>query len=158
MMEQPEKLFMTSAPSDFNLSEQQVAQRTGLALDEVRASRAADRCQPGPRGRWLWSEKGVLALEAAISEKTGALPEPQPATAVETLVVARVRTERVLHVVRPGEAYNPSAPLHVWLPRPRGRMFKPGMTVAIGGFINSSHPMLAVRGLIRRGLKRPGVE
>jgi glutaconate CoA-transferase subunit A len=29
----------------------------------------------------------------------------------------------------------------------------PGMTVAIGGFINSSHPMLVVRGLIRRGLK-----
>ncbi|MEP7246870.1 MAG: CoA-transferase [Gammaproteobacteria bacterium] len=30
---------------------------------------------------------------------------------------------------------------------------RPGMTVAIGGFINSSHPMLVVRGLIRRGLK-----
>ncbi|MCC6531645.1 MAG: CoA transferase subunit A [Burkholderiales bacterium] len=28
-----------------------------------------------------------------------------------------------------------------------------GMTVAIGGFINSSHPMLAVRGLIKRGVK-----
>lgn len=28
-----------------------------------------------------------------------------------------------------------------------------GMTVAIGGFINSSHPMLAVRELIRRGYK-----
>lgn len=28
-----------------------------------------------------------------------------------------------------------------------------GMTVAVGGFINSSHPMLAVRGLIRRGVK-----
>ncbi len=28
-----------------------------------------------------------------------------------------------------------------------------GMTVGIGGFINSSHPMLVVRGLIRRGLK-----
>lgn len=28
-----------------------------------------------------------------------------------------------------------------------------GMTVAVGGFINSSHPMLVVRGLIRRGLK-----
>jgi glutaconate CoA-transferase subunit A len=28
-----------------------------------------------------------------------------------------------------------------------------GMTVGIGGFINSSHPMLAVRGLIRRGVK-----
>ena len=28
-----------------------------------------------------------------------------------------------------------------------------GMTVAIGGFINSSHPMLAVRELIRRGFK-----
>ena len=28
-----------------------------------------------------------------------------------------------------------------------------GMTVAIGGFINSSHPMLAVRGIIKRGLK-----
>lgn len=27
-----------------------------------------------------------------------------------------------------------------------------GMTVAIGGFINSCHPMLAVRGIIRRGL------
>jgi glutaconate CoA-transferase, subunit A len=30
---------------------------------------------------------------------------------------------------------------------------RPGMTVAIGGFINSSHPMLVVRGLIRRGIK-----
>lgn len=28
-----------------------------------------------------------------------------------------------------------------------------GMTVAIGGFINSSHPMIVVRELIRRGLK-----
>ena len=28
-----------------------------------------------------------------------------------------------------------------------------GMTVGIGGFINSSHPMLAVRGLIRRGFR-----
>jgi len=28
-----------------------------------------------------------------------------------------------------------------------------GMTIAIGGFINSSHPMLVVRGLIKRGLK-----
>src|ERR1700730_3963939 len=28
-----------------------------------------------------------------------------------------------------------------------------GMTVSIGGFINSSHPMLIVRGLIRRGVK-----
>lgn len=30
---------------------------------------------------------------------------------------------------------------------------KDGMTIAIGGFINSSHPMLVVRGLIKRGLK-----
>lgn len=28
-----------------------------------------------------------------------------------------------------------------------------GMTIAIGGFINSSHPMLIVRGLIKRGVK-----
>jgi len=28
-----------------------------------------------------------------------------------------------------------------------------GMTIAIGGFINASHPMLVVRGLIKRGLK-----
>ena len=28
-----------------------------------------------------------------------------------------------------------------------------GMTIGIGGFINSSHPMLIVRGLIRRGIK-----
>ena len=28
-----------------------------------------------------------------------------------------------------------------------------GMTIAIGGFINSSHPMLVVRGIIKRGLK-----
>ena len=28
-----------------------------------------------------------------------------------------------------------------------------GMTLGIGGFINSSHPMLVVRGLIKRGLK-----
>jgi glutaconate CoA-transferase subunit A len=28
-----------------------------------------------------------------------------------------------------------------------------GMTISIGGFINSSHPMLIVRGLIRRGVK-----
>lgn len=28
-----------------------------------------------------------------------------------------------------------------------------GMTVGIGGFINSSHPMMVVRGLIKRGLK-----
>ena len=28
-----------------------------------------------------------------------------------------------------------------------------GMTVAIGGFINASHPMLVVRGLIKRGIK-----
>ena len=30
---------------------------------------------------------------------------------------------------------------------------KDGMAVAIGGFINSSHPMLVVRGIIKRGLK-----
>jgi len=30
---------------------------------------------------------------------------------------------------------------------------KDGMTIGIGGFINSSHPMLVVRGLIRRGVK-----
>lgn len=30
---------------------------------------------------------------------------------------------------------------------------KDGMTVAIGGFINSSHPMIVVRELIRRGLR-----
>ena len=30
---------------------------------------------------------------------------------------------------------------------------KDGMTVGIGGFINSSHPMLVVRGLIKRGLR-----
>ena len=29
-----------------------------------------------------------------------------------------------------------------------------GMTIAIGGFINSSHPMLIVRGLIKRGCKQ----
>lgn len=29
-----------------------------------------------------------------------------------------------------------------------------GMTIAIGGFINSSHPMLIVRGIIKRGLKQ----
>ena len=28
-----------------------------------------------------------------------------------------------------------------------------GMTIAIGGFINSSHPMLVVRGIIKRGVK-----
>src|SRR5688572_17273928 len=28
-----------------------------------------------------------------------------------------------------------------------------GMTIGIGGFINSSHPMLVVRGLIKRGVK-----
>lgn len=28
-----------------------------------------------------------------------------------------------------------------------------GMTIAIGGFINSSHPMLVVRGIIKRGIK-----
>src|SRR3972149_1562936 len=28
-----------------------------------------------------------------------------------------------------------------------------GMTLGIGGFINSSHPMLVVRGLIKRGIK-----
>ncbi|MBI4190829.1 MAG: CoA transferase subunit A [Betaproteobacteria bacterium] len=30
---------------------------------------------------------------------------------------------------------------------------KDGMTIGIGGFINSSHPMLVVRGLIKRGIK-----
>jgi len=30
---------------------------------------------------------------------------------------------------------------------------KDGMTLGIGGFINSSHPMLVVRGLIKRGIK-----
>ena len=30
---------------------------------------------------------------------------------------------------------------------------KDGMTIGIGGFINSSHPMLVVRGLIKRGAK-----
>src|SRR6185503_12077921 len=30
---------------------------------------------------------------------------------------------------------------------------KDGMTIGIGGFINSSHPMLVVRGLIKRGVK-----
>jgi glutaconate CoA-transferase subunit A len=30
---------------------------------------------------------------------------------------------------------------------------KDGMTIGIGGFINSSHPMLVVRGLIKRGMK-----
>ena len=30
---------------------------------------------------------------------------------------------------------------------------KDGMTIAIGGFINAAHPMLVVRGLIKRGLK-----
>lgn len=30
---------------------------------------------------------------------------------------------------------------------------KEGMTVAIGGFINAAHPMLVVRGLIRRGFR-----
>jgi len=30
---------------------------------------------------------------------------------------------------------------------------KDGMTIAIGGFINSSHPMLVVRGLIKRGFR-----
>ena len=30
---------------------------------------------------------------------------------------------------------------------------KDGMTIAIGGFIKSSHPMLVVRGLIKRGVK-----
>ena len=30
---------------------------------------------------------------------------------------------------------------------------KDGMTIGIGGFINSSHPMLVVRGLIKRGLR-----
>lgn len=49
---------------------------------------------------------------------------------VETLTVARVRTDRVLHVTRPGQTYNPNAPLHVWLPRPLGRLFRPGMAVA----------------------------
>ena len=28
-----------------------------------------------------------------------------------------------------------------------------GMTIAVGGFINSSHPMLAVRGIIKKGLR-----
>ncbi len=129
-MEQPEKYFMTSDPSPFTISEQAVAQRTGLALDEVRDHRTEGWCIPGPRGRWLWSESGVVALELGLSEKNGALPEPQPISDVETFTVARVRTERVLHVVRPGDTYNPAAPLHVWLPRPRGRMFLPGMSVA----------------------------
>ena len=31
---------------------------------------------------------------------------------------------------------------------------KDGMTIGIGGFINSSHPMLVVRGLIKRGAKK----
>lgn len=30
---------------------------------------------------------------------------------------------------------------------------EPGMTVAIGGFINSGHPMVWVRGIIRRGIR-----
>lgn len=31
-------------------------------------------------------------------------------------------------------------------------LVRPGMTIALGGFINSGHPMLIVRGLIRRGV------
>jgi hypothetical protein len=85
-------------------------------------------------GRICWSQAGVDHLAACLSRKNppseaSAAPPAIPVPAVDPFVVVRARTPRVLHVIRPGELYDPLLPLNLWLPRPCADLFRPGMKV-----------------------------
>lgn len=125
---------MTSA--EFHISEFSLASKLGLPLSYVRASRGERGVfwEKTANGRIVWSQAGVDALSAGLAKKTApaatpGLPPAIPVSDAETFTVVRIRTPRVLHVVREGALYDPLRPLNVWLPKPVGHLFRPGMKV-----------------------------
>ena len=120
---------MTSAT--FDLPESVVADRTGMALDEVKSQRTELRCRKNGRS-WFWSAEGITDLEKTLA--AACAPQVAPAepekNGPQSWAVVRRRTPRVLHVVREGEPYNPALPTCVWLPRPVAHLFVPGMVIA----------------------------
>lgn len=144
-MENSRRILMTKAAKEreedgeslldveFDLPEAWVAGRVGLSLAELKSRRGPEGVlwKKTAHGRVMWSAAGVVRLEADLAQERGAEagPEKIPAADREAFLVARVRNARALHVVRDGEAYDPSRPRVVWLPRPLGRLFRPGMRV-----------------------------
>lgn len=126
---------MTSAPtSSFDIPEAGVALRSGLTVPEVKKLRGPEgqRWKKNGAGRVMWSAAGVAELEAqlALTARANVKPEPVAGDQVRAFVVARVRTERVLHVVLEGEKYEPLRPRCLWLPQPVGlALFTPGMPI-----------------------------
>jgi hypothetical protein len=125
---------MTNAPTPFDVPESDVAQKTGLSFSDVKKARGPKgrRWEKTANGRVMWCSAGVAELERQMAKESHseAAPEQHPKNRPEAYVVARIRTLRVLHVIKPGESYNPAHPLCVWLPQPRGILFRPGMKVA----------------------------
>lgn len=127
-MDNSEKVLNTSSP--FTLHESEVSRTTGLSLEEVQKNRKTAPEWAAKIGRaWLWSEAGLMGLETAYG-KNAAAPEAPTLPVVASMMVARVRTPRVLHIVPPGQQYNPRAPLACVLPQPFGMFFVAGMPVA----------------------------
>ncbi len=127
---------MTSADSSqFTIAETALLHRTGISAFELKKWRGktvrGEHWERAHAGRYLWSESGVARLLALLHP----LPETAPAAVLEkmppseTLTVVRARTTRVLHVIREGQIHDPTHPLCLWLPQPRGRLFLPGIKV-----------------------------
>lgn len=134
-----EKIFMTSTPTPFNIPELEAARLMGLPPAELKALRPpastslleGEAYEKKARGRIMWSAAGIARAEALLA--TGATlslaGDPPLRSDEKSLIVARVRTPRVLHVVESGQTYDPLRPVCLWLPRPVGKWFVGGMKV-----------------------------
>lgn len=132
-METVEKTFMTSGPVGlFQISEALVAERLGVSLDDVKKLRSRHRegldwCR-GPNRRILWSVSGIESAYSLVTAEKNP-PRANVLDATATFQVVRARTERVLHIVVPGQSYDHRAPVCMWLPQPKAHLFRPGMKV-----------------------------
>ena len=123
---------MTSA-TEFYVPESVVCERMGITPSEVRELRGAEGgfWKKGANGRILWSVEGMAEFASrwalSASESTVVV---QAHSEKKTLVVARVRTARSLHVVPDGAVYDARNPVWLWLPQPKGALFARGMKVA----------------------------
>jgi hypothetical protein len=126
---------LDDAAVTFNTPETEASQFLGVPIAEVKKLRQdltdGVSWKKMAAGRILWSVLGVARAEALLARRASLalLGSQIPTSEKKALVVARVRTPRVLHVTEEGQVYDPAHPAYLWLPRPAGRWFIKGMKV-----------------------------
>lgn len=117
--------------STYTIPQKQVAKRLGLSARDLRAKR-------GPEGRWwemrlgcvFFSHRGIFELQQHLAGVAKSEAAPVIVPDLEGwYTVKRVMNHKALHVVKLPEVYDPRRPTVVWLPRPLGWMFVPGMKI-----------------------------